>query len=421
MTPQAPLHILIITQYFWPENMRINDLVEGFVSKGHQVTVLTGIPNYPEGKIYSEFKDNPEKFSTYKGAKIIRAPIFLRGKHNVRLALNYLSFFISASVFGFYRLRKQRFDAIFVYAASPILSAIPAIAIGKLKKIPVFIWVLDLWPESLRATGVINNQKLLNLVGFCVSWIYDRADYILIQSQAFAENICRYCNKTIEQERIIFFPSWAEEIFSDPSDVSDLISKDESIFTIVFAGNIGHAQGFPSILEAARTLSSESISIRWVIVGDGRARAWVAENIRASNLTNVLLPGRHPVEKMPALFSIADALLVSLKTNEVLSRTIPGKVQSYLAAGRPIIAMMDGEGARIIKEAQAGMACASDDAAGLARIVRIMAGMTKEQRESMGRAGREYYLKHFSRQSLFNQLEHLFYRATLRSTTKIKP
>jgi len=414
MQNKVPLRILIVTQYFWPENMRINDLVEGFVSKGHRVTVLTGIPNYPEGSVFPAFKETPTEFSTYKGADVVRVPMSMRGKRSMTLALNYLTFFISASAFGSYKLRKQQFDAIFVYAVSPILAAIPAILIGRLKKAPVLIWILDLWPETLSAVGVVKSQKLLNLVGRCVSWIYDRADYLLIQSQAFAGSVRHYCKRAIEQDRIIYFPSWAEDDFSGSTGVSDLLLRDESAFTIVFAGNIGDAQDFPSILDAAEALSAEALSVRWVIVGDGRANAWVAENVRTRGLTNVLLLGRHPLEKMPALLSTADALLVSLKANEVFSKTIPGKVQAYLASGRPIIGMMDGEGARIVEQARAGMSCASGDSAGLVQIVRTMVGMRKEQRESMGIAGKEFYLRNFSKQHLFDRLEQRLRSATLR-------
>jgi len=414
MQARRPLNILIVTQYFWPENMRINDLAEGMVSKGHRVTVLTGIPNYPEGHVFPAFKKNPEQFAHYDGVDVVRVPMVVRGKRRVTLALNYLSFFISASVIGSFKLRRRDFDAVFVYGVSPIMAAIPAILIGKMKKAPVFVWVLDLWPDSLRAVGVTKNNVVLGVVGKCVSWIYDRTDYLLVQSKAFVENVRRYCKKPIEDARILYFPSWAEDAFSNDCEPSDLLRKDASVFTIVFAGNIGDAQDFPSILQAVERLRTHQLPVRWVIVGDGRAGSWLAQQVAQRGLDNVHLLGRHPLEKMPALFAVADALLVSLKTHDVFAKTIPGKVQAYLASGRPIIAMLDGEGARGIHEAQAGRTCASGDASGLAAIVQEMAGMHKDQREAMGRAGKNFYREHFSRERLFRQLEQHFYDATLR-------
>jgi len=419
MAARERLNILIVTQYFWPENMRINDLVDGMTQKGHSVTVLTGIPNYPEGQVFPDFRDNPLRFSNYKGTPVVRVPMLPRGKCSLKLGLNYLSFLIGASLVGSYKIRKKEFDVIFVYAVSPILAAIPAVIIRGLKKTPVFVWILDLWPETLGAVGVLKSKRALDMVGKCVSWIYNHVDYLLISSRAFADSVHRYCTKAIEPGRVIYFPSWAEDVFSESDGclnaTSDLLVKDESIFTVVFAGNVGESQDFPTILSAVKRLKDSGLKIRLVIAGDGRASTWLAENVRAHDLRNVvLLLGRHPLEKMPALFAIADALLVSLKTNEVFAKTIPGKVQAYLASGCPIIAMLDGEGARIIEQAQAGLVCAAGDAEGLATVVQEMASMPRDERERMGVAGKQFYGKNFSKQHLFEHLEKLFRNAKLR-------
>jgi len=407
MKMHRPLKILVVTQYFWPENMRINDLVEGLMDRGHQITVLTGIPNYPEGRIFPDYKNTPEKFSDYKGAAVVRVPMFARGKRNITLGLNYLSFFISATIAGSIKLRKQHFDVVFVYAVSPIMVAIPAIFIGKIKKAPVLVWILDLWPDSLHAVGVIKNRMILSLVGRCVSWIYQRVDYLLVQSRAFVENVRHYCQKPAHDDRIVYFPSWAENIFS--STASGVPTKHDSVFTIVFAGNVGEAQDFPSILTAVEQLRNTNTPVRWVIAGDGRAGSWLRHA-----LDNVRLLGKRPLDEMPALFATADALFVSLKTNDVFARTIPGKIQTYLASGKPIIAMLDGEGASVITEAQAGRACASGDVSGLVSIVQEMAAMPKAQREAMGQAGKNYYREHFSREKLLGELECLFHQAVTR-------
>lgn len=409
-----PLKILIVTQYFWPENMRINDLATGMIEKGHEVTVLTGSPNYPEGRIFPEFRNNPGRFSNYSGARVVRVPMVPRGRRSLTLAFNYLSFCTSASSIGAYKLRGQTFDAVFVYAVSPILAAIPALLIGKLKKAPTYVWVLDLWPETLSAVGVVQSRRILAWVGKVVSWIYNRTDYILVQSRGFVESVKQYCTKEIDPERIIYLPSWAEDDFSDCNNsASSLLQRDERFFTVVFAGNIGEAQDFPAILKAAERLQDE-LPVRWVIVGDGRAFSWVQKQVAERKLDNVLLLGRHPLKEMPPLFASADALLVSLRTNEVFAKTVPGKVQAYLASGRPLIAMIDGEAARVVEESTAGMACAAGDTEGLVDIVRRMCRMSPEQREAMGAAGRKFYVDSFSKDVLFSHLQSLFRTGSLR-------
>lgn len=414
-----PLKILIVSQYFWPENMRINDMATGFVRRGHEVTVLTGLPNYPEGKVFSAYRRAPSEFSKFHDVSVVRIPMFARGKNSLSLVLNYLSFFISASVFGSYKLRGEKYDAIFVYAVSPIMAAIPAIVLGRLKRSPVFVWVLDLWPETLEAVGVVKKPWALSLVGKLVSWIYNRTDYLLLQSKSFRESVKRYCTKPISEERLVYFPSWAEDDFSSKSvESAPLIAPSSHHFTIVFAGNIGEAQNFPVVLNAIEALKSD-IPVRWVIVGDGRASAWLQEQVIARGLDQqVLLLGRHSLDKMPPLFAAADALFLSLKTNSVFEKTIPGKVQAYLAAGRPIIAMIDGEAARVISDAGAGMTCPSGDAEGLVRIVHDMVSLSISERAEMGRSGQKYYAEHYSKELLFDRLENLFRHASLRKEEK---
>lgn len=411
---EEKLRVLVVTQYFWPENMRINDLVRDFSAKGHEVTVLTGLPNYPEGRVFQAFRNDPEAFSSYAGAEVVRVPLFPRGKRAWRLVLNYLSFFMMASTLGAFKLRGRKFDAVFVYAVSPIMAAIPAVVIGRLKRAPVFVWVLDLWPETLRAVNVVHNPRMLALVGKVVSWIYNRTDYLLLQSHGFFDNVRRYCTRDVAAERLVYFPSWAEDEFSGPAPVGQgLIEHDPSVFTVVFAGNLGEAQDFPAIIDAVQALQ-DRVPVRWVIVGDGRMCGWLAEQVASRGLNNVELLGRHPLEAMPGLFAQADALLVSLRTNDVFEKTIPGKVQAYLASGRPILGMINGEAARVIKESGAGYACESGNAEELARITQQLATTSLDQRRQMGEAGRLYYQQQYSRPALLARLENLFRHATLR-------
>ncbi|MBC3457513.1 glycosyltransferase family 4 protein [Pseudomonas mosselii] len=414
---ETSLRVLVVSQYFWPENMRINDLVRDLAAKGHQVTVLTGLPNYPEGEVFERFRREPQAFAQYEGAEIVRVPLVPRGKRSFNLALNYLSFVLSATMLGAFKLRKQRFDAVFVYAVSPILAAIPALVIGRLKRAPVFVWVLDLWPETLRAVGVVKHPRLLGLVGEVVSWIYNRTDYLLLQSHGFFENVRRYCSRPITEDRLVYFPSWAEDDFSLASlSGPALIQRTPGLFTVVFAGNLGEAQDFPAVLDAAEALRGK-VAVRWVIVGDGRMSEWISAQVALRKLDNVHLLGRHPLAAMPGLFAQADALLVSLKTNDVFEKTIPGKVQAYLASGRPLLGMINGEAARVIEESGAGFACNSGDADGLAAITCSLAQVSETEREAMGRAGRAYYEQRYAKEKLMSRLESLLRGASLRRTS----
>ena len=397
------MRLLVVTQYFWPENFRINDLVGELVRRGHQVTVLTGLPNYPDGEIFPKFQENPALFSEYEGASIIRVPMTARGKGSLQLMLNYLTFALSASIMGTWKLRGNSFDAIFVYEPSPITVGLPAAFLRKVKNAPVAFWVLDLWPETLQAIGVVRSKPLLQAVGKLVSFIYKRCDLILAQSKSFIPQIRKYTGKN---GRIEYFPSWSESVFeAENTTKTDLIPNKPDSFNIMFAGNIGDAQDFPAILAAAENLRSEK-TIRWLIVGDGRIAEWVKVEIQKRNLTDcVLMLGRHPVENMPSFFKHADALLVSLKNEPIFSMTIPGKLQSYLAAGIPVVAMLDGEGAEVVERACAGLTCAAGDHEGLAKAVLKLSKISKEEREVMGNNGLTASKKEFDREKLISQLE----------------
>ena len=405
----APLRILIVSQYFWPENFRINDLASSFSDKGHEVTVLTGLPNYPEGVLLPGFRDSPSDYAAYRGVKICRVPHVLRGQSKLRLALNYLTFVLSASVLGSWKLRKSEFDVIFVFAVSPITMAIPAILLGKLKRAAIFLWVQDLWPETLSAVGVVKSPVLLRAVGALVSWIYARCDHLLIQSRAFLPSIKKYCVTAEQKGKVLYFPNWAEQVFSQTDTCGqNVISRDDQLFTVLFAGNVGDAQDFPAILDAAEITRSDP-RIRWVIVGDGRAHAKVAEEVVRRGLENtVKLTGRYPLEAMPGFFDVADVLLVSLKSNDIFSRTIPAKIQSYMAVGKPILAMLDGEAQLIIEQSQSGLSCAAGDSRELAALAMRMSTFNKSELASMGENGRQYYLRHFERELLMSRLETYF-------------
>ena len=398
------MRILVVSQYFWPENFRINDVVAGLIERGHEVTVLTGQPNYPAGRFfpgYGWFKRTRER---YLGAEIIRIPLLPRGAGgSVRLALNYLSFVLSACLLGPLYCRA-RYDVIFVYGPSPITVALPALLLKALRKAPVMLWVLDLWPESLSATAAIKSQSILKAVERLVRFIYRHCDRILVQSQAFFQPMERL---GVAGSKIAYFPSSAEDVYgaSNGAESATMLSNFPVGFRVMFAGNVGAAQDFETILRAAELLKWRE-DIHWLIVGDGRMLDWVKTEVESRALKSCFhLLGRHPLEEMPKFYQSADVMLVTLRRDPIFSLTIPGKIQSYMAAGKPILAALDGEGARIVQESDAGLACPAESAELLASAVLDLAARSRLDLDRMGRQGRSYYETHFERKMLLAKLE----------------
>jgi len=396
------VRILVVSQYFWPENFRINDLVTEFAARGHDVTVLTGYPNYPLGAVFPEFEAAPESFGRFGDVRVVRVPLLPRGQGGLRLMLNYASFAASATLFGAWRLREEKFDVIFVFEPSPITVGLPAAFLRYLKRTPVAFWVLDLWPETLQAVGVVRSKTILNAVGKLVSFIYNRCDLILAQSRSFIPQIFKYCRK---DGSVQYFPSWSDSVFDfEAVEAAPEVPEGSAHFDIMFAGNIGEAQDFPAIIEAA-TLLKENDAIRWLIVGDGRASEWVKSEIQKRGLeSRVLMLGRYPVDRMPSFYKCADALLVSLRDEPIFSMTIPGKLQSYLAAGIPVLAMLNGEGADIVLKSGAGLACPAGNGAALAEAALNMSRMSDEDRHIMGARGVQFSKTEFDRDRLISKL-----------------
>ncbi len=400
------MRILVVSQYFDPENFRINDLVAGLVEHGHEVTVLTGQPNYPFGSFFPGYGWFGPRDGSYSGAKVVRVPLFPRGGGGrVQLVFNYLSFAMTACWGVLFRLpRSKGFDAIFVFEPSPITVGIPAVLARWKYRAPMLFWVLDLWPDSLAAVGAVRSPWLLKRIDRLVGWIYSRCDLILVQSRSFIPNIMAH---DVDVSGIRYFPNWGEPVFVHSGQSGQAVDLDHipEGFRIFFAGNIGAAQDFPAIIAAADLLGGRT-DIQWVIAGDGRMAEWVRAEISSRGLDRTVhLIGQHPPEKMPDFFATADALLVSLKRDPIFSSTVPGKLQSYLASGKPVLAMLDGEGARIVSDSGAGLHCPAGDPAALAHAVERLAAMSPEEREKMGTAGRDYFEKNFSRDLIFNYLE----------------
>ena len=397
------MRILVVSQYFWPENFRVNDLVAEWVSRGHRVTVLTGLPNYPDGRVFDSFRADAPRFAEYSGAPVIRVPMLPRGEGGLQLALNYASFALSACVIGAWRLRGRKFDVIFVFEPSPVTVGLPAVLQRRLKRAPLAFWVLDQWPETLVAVGAVRTPWVLSAVGRLVSFIYRRCDLLLAQSRSFIPQIRRYAGP---RPRVEYFPSWSDSTpAAGHAAPAPEVPPLPGVFTVLFAGNIGDAQDFPAILDAAEHLKDRP-DIRWIIVGDGRRAEWVAAEVQRRGLTErFVLLGRFPLERMPSFFASADALLASLRPDPIFAMTIPGKVQSYLAAGRPLLGMLDGEGAELIGRAGAGLVCRAGDSAGLAANVARLAATPADERAAMAARATELSASEFDRGRLMGRLE----------------
>lgn len=399
------MRVLVVSQYFWPENFCINAIVGSLVERGVEVEVLTGKPNYPEGVIFPGYRAWGCQREQWKGATLHRVSLFPRGQNSrLKLLANYLSFIFFGLICGSWLVRKRHYDVIFVYGLSPILLAIPALFIGWLKSKKVVIWIQDLWPESLSATGYVRNRYIIGAVRQMVRFIYRRANLLLVQSRAFEEPVRALASGT----PVMYYPNSVDDLFaaSVTGETPGVAGLGE-VFPVMFAGNIGAAQAVGVIVEAA-SLLREYKDIHFVVMGDGSSREWMLKEIQQQGLTNLHLPGRFPVETMPGFMQKASALLVTLADQPIFAATVPNKIQAYMAAGRPIIACLNGEGARLVVEAKAGLATPAEDPRALADTILRLYRQLPGERERMGDNGRKYYQQHFDHGHLVNQLiEHL--------------
>lgn len=398
---QAGMNLLIVSQYFWPEVFRINDLARNLTAQGVRVSVLTGQPNYPEGRTFANYRWWSCKRETKDGIDVLRVPLAPRGNGGaLRLVANYLSYVVCGSLLGPFLTRRQPVDVIFVYGISPILQAIPAIFLKWHKRAKLVVWVQDLWPESLEATGFVKNRTILGLVGRVVKWIYRHSDAVFVQSRAFIEPVAELCAR----DKIVYYPNSAEDAVASVQRVDDCpMPALKECFSVVFAGALGTAQALDVILDAAQRLRGES-SVKFFLVGHGSRSDWLAEQIAARKLENVVLAGRYPIEAMPSVFAAASVLLVTLTNDPIFAKTVPSKVQSYLAAGRPVIGCINGEGAQVIQEAEAGLTCAAMDAEGLAAAVNTLYRLPPHERDRLGKNGRKYFETHFESHKLTTEL-----------------
>lgn len=397
------MRILIISQYFHPENFRINQLAMTLKGAGYSVVVLTAQPNYPSGQFYEGYSFFAPRREIYEEMEILRVPIFPRGSGRAwELVLNYLSFVFFASVIGLPRL-KGKFDVCISWCSSPITGSIPAILNRMLRKTPVAIWIQDLWPETFSAVTKSKNKPLLNALSRLVSWIYTNVDQIWIQSPAYEQSVRAHGGRA---EQIELVPNWAED-FYDRDQWKDILADSVPPNSLVFAGNLGRAQGLENLLDAAEIVKEA----HWIFVGDGSLRSWLESEVIKRDLSRqvTLLP-RRSAQDVPKILKAAKAVLITLGNDQVYAQTIPSKVQSCLAAGRPVIGTLFGEPARVITQAGCGLVCPPDDPAALAKTVKDFLSLPEEEKEQLGNSGHAYYKAHFTQNQVVARIVSLLER-----------
>ncbi len=395
------MKILTVCQYYHPEPFRIHEVCEELVARGHEVTVLTGLPNYPMGVIPDEYKGRAHRDETVGGVHIIRVSEHPRTPGKIGLARNYVSFVWHASLRAL--TMKKDFDVIFVYQLSPVLMAIPAYVakwFSRTKKIAIYC--LDLWPASLESMGIGRESIFYRIMKSVSVRIYKGANRIGYTSRMFE----RYFTDELKIRggRFLHIPQFADELFLGKEDkTGDTEKKDDNI-DYVFAGNIGMMQSVDTIIKAAALVKDERI--RWHIVGDGFALEDCRKLCDEMGLNDkVTFYGRLPVEEMPKFYRMADAMIVTLADNDLISYTLPGKIQSYMASARPVIAAADGETKTVIEESGCGYCAGAEDEKGFAEAADRMAA--SPDRAKMGEAAGKYYNEHFTRKNHVDLIEEL--------------
>ena len=387
------MKILVVCQYYAPEPFRIPDICQALARKGHSVTVVTGTPNYPEGEIYPGYEKGQHRDELLEGVRVHRCSLVPRKHGTVYRFLNYYSFVFSAR--SYLRGLKEDFDVVLVNQLSPVMMALPALSWAKRHHKKCVLYCLDLWPESLLAGGIRRGSPIYRYFLGVSQRIYSRADRILVSSYGFLQ----YFRDTLELDgaSLRYLPQYAEELFGENAQP---VPGGEGM-NFVFAGNVGTTQSVETLVEAAGLVKDRK-DIHIHIVGGGISLDRCRE--LAKGLDNITFYGRRPLSEMPGFYAMADVMLVTLLKDPVLSVTLPGKVQSYMAAGKPILGAIDGEAARVVREARCGICVGAQDSAALAQAM-ISAAQAPETWKAWGKNARDYYERNFRKEKFISDLE----------------
>ena len=364
----AKKHILVISQYFYPERFRINDMCQEWVERGYKVTVVTGIPNYPMGKIFDGYGLTKKRHENWNGIEIYRIPLIPRGSSSIGMILNYLSFMISGMFAAKFMVIKA--DYVFSFEVSPMTQVLTGICFAKRLQVPHYLYVQDLWPENVITVTGITNPVIIKPIDKMVDYIYKNTDEIFATSPSFVDAICNRKIK-VDRKKVHYWPQYAEEFYHpcDKKAVGEI--PDDDSFKVIFTGNIGTAQGLQILPKTAEMLKKENV--KFIMVGDGRYLEEFIDEVKSRNVEDkFVMVQRQPAERIPELLSACDAAFLSFQNDELWTMTIPAKLQSYMACGMPVIAAAQGETKRIIEEAQCGVCSRIGDAEELSLKIKDM-------------------------------------------------
>jgi glycosyltransferase involved in cell wall biosynthesis len=396
-------HILVISQYYYPENFRINDITREWVKRGYQVTVITGIPNYPKGRFFKGYGFFRKRKEVIEGVKVIRLATIPRFSNSIFLALNYISFVISGWFWA--KFARIKADYVFNFEVSPMTQALPAIWYAKKRKIPSYIYVQDLWPENLQIVGGVNNTLIIKKVDKMVDYIYKNATKILVTSNSFKDSVLK---REIDKNKCIVWYQYAED-FYQPLEKK----VDDQKLTIIFTGNIGEAQGLEILPQVALELKKLNYSekIKFSMVGNGRNKENLIKLVKTYNVAEMFdFTDAVAAKEVPLLLSKADVAFLSFQNNELFQKTIPAKLQSYLSCGMPILAVASGETKKIVEDAKCGLVSNPGDIQQTVENIIQYLSFDENTMKLMSENSINYSNKWFNKKSLMDEMDSIFRR-----------
>lgn len=393
----SPLRILAVSQHYWPEPFAIPDVCEGLASMGHEVTVLTGTPNYPDGDIYPGYEHEKQAVQERNGVHIRRVKLVPRGREIWQRVINYYSFSNNATREA--RKMATDYDVVLSFQTSPVMMSRPALAYGKKNGAPVLLWCQDLWPESLTVGNIKRSSLAFKYYARVSRAIYAAADCLAVSSRTFD---AYYKDQLRMNKPTVYLPQYAEDIFNEDAPLRE--EYDPEKINLTFAGNVGIAQAVNTFVEAGHYLEGDD-RFALHVVGSGSELETLKKYKEEIGAECVVFHGRYPLADMPSFYDSSDAMVATFQNNSILGYTLPRKITSYMAAGRPILGTVVGEARQIIEEAGCGLCCDAEDPVGLAEICKKFADMTPEERAAMGANGRRYYEEHFAKERFYSILE----------------
>ncbi|MDD5773357.1 MAG: glycosyltransferase family 4 protein [bacterium] len=400
------MKIIMLTQWCYPEpGPRVHELAAALLKKGHKVTIITGFPTVPYTHFYKEYRLSLWRWDKYENVDILRLLHFPHGgKSPIKRILHYASFMISVIIIGNIFVKKA--DCMYVFLPPPT-TGIAAWGLKLFHNIPLVYDIQDIWPEAVMASGMVKSKSFINLLAGIENFIYPKAAGISVPSSGYKKNLIK---KGVPSEKIAVIPNWADENIYKPAAYNDKLAERlgmKNKFNILFAGNLGLAQGLETIILSAELLVDLN-DIQFVFAGDGVEEERLKSLCKIKGLGNVLFLGRFPAKDISDICAIADVLLVHLKRDPLFNLTVPSKTISYMACGKPILMAVEGDASDLILSSAAGIVCPSDNSKELSSAVRKFKNTSKAERELMGKSAREYFLKNFTLDIVSSKFEQLF-------------